>query len=221
MTARWIAASLAVMALAACHKKDEAKPPPPKPDAPTTATTTTPPTTTTPAPEPETPPVTSTIPAAEEPAVTPPPPPAGVTPTTTPDAPPTFIPLKPPPPIKVKRPPIKIIQPKPTPKVVVTKAQLNAQRQVVGTWIEQKNRKSVLSFTADGKVVAKQGTPTTWTGEWKADANGAIQFTLTYNNPTNPLTLTAYPTPAKIMAVIPHWGDSFPGQGQYAYERMH
>ena len=226
MTARWIAASLAVLALAGCHKKEADKPPPPKADtsAPPTTPSVTPPT----ASVPTTAVPATDLPAPEEPAYKPAPPPPGVTPTTSPDAPPTFIPAKPLGRIVIMRPPVKIVAVKPGGrppplKIVKTKAQVAAERDILGLWLEQKTRKGVLNFTYGGKVEYRETitTPPLWKGEWKVDPDGAVQFTLSYNNPSNPLTLTAYPTPAKIMAVAPHWSKEWGGSGQYAYERMH
>lgn len=107
-------------------------------------------------------------------------------------------------------------------KVAKTKAQLKAEHDILGLWIEQKSRKSVLNFLIGGRVEQRDKitSPPSWTGEWKADPDGAVQFTLSFNNPTNPLRITAYPTSADIMAVAPHWSKDWGGSGQYAYERM-
>ena len=217
MTTRWMATGLAVLALAACHKKDEAKPPPPKPDAPPTTSTTTTPATA------ETPPVT--------------PPPA----VTTPDAPPTITStyIATPPPIATdktgkatrepaeRRPPVtKVIKTKPVAKVVKTKAELAAQSRIVGKWIQQKNRKSVLTFTADGRVRSVDDPKFVWSGDWEAQPDGSVKFDLSLEgsaaskDPDRAIKITAYPTAAKIMAIVPHWGKNLPGSGQYAYERQ-
>lgn len=217
MTGRWITVSLVALALAGCNKKEAAKPPEAKTE---TAAPTPAPTTPAPAATPATSEPTSE-PAAEETGYKPTPPAPGVTPVTTPDAPPTFLPAKPLRPM-VMRPPVKVVAVKTPVKVVKSKAQLKAERDVLGLWIEQKRRKPVLNFTSDGKVALRDTitSPPLWKGEWKADRDGAVQFTLSLNNPDNPLRLTAYPTPATIMAVAPHWTKEWGGSGQYAYERM-
>jgi hypothetical protein len=213
MTGRWITVSLVALALAGCHKKEAAKPPPPKTETPAPPeTTVTPPATTAPA---------VTEPTASEPVAGAPPPPApGVTPTTTPDAPPAFVPVKPLRP--VIRPPIKVVPLRPGLKVVKSKAQLKAEHDVLGLWIEQKRRNSVLNFTVDGKVtqVEKITDKPLWKGEWKADQDGAVQFGLAMDGATSSLRYTAYPTSANIMAVAPHWTKEWGGSGQYAFERM-
>jgi len=212
MTTRWIAASLAVLALAGCQKKDADKPPPPKPETPTTATTTT--TTTATTPPPVAPPTTPPAVEAPETPVTPPPA------VTTPDAPPTITSnYRPAPRPAGQRPIVKVVRPKPTAKVVRTKAQVAAERQIVGTWTDQKTRKGKLVFTADGKVTSSNDPKFIWRGEWEAKPNGAVEFDLGLNDSEPGLQVTAYPTPAKIMAVVPHWGKDLPGSGQYAYER--
>ena len=210
MTGRWITVSLVALALAGCHKKEAAKPPPPTAETPA------------PPPAPAVTPVTPP-PAAEPPAdvtVTEPTPPApGVTPTTTPDAPPSFVPAKP---IRVIRPPVKVIAVKPGVKIVKTQAQVKAEHDVLGLWIEQKRRNSVLNFTVDGKVtqVEKITDKPLWKGEWKAGADGSVQFGLAMEGATSSLQFTAYPTAASIMAVAPHWTKEWGGSGQYAYEKM-
>jgi len=216
MTGRWITVSLVALALAGCNKKEADKPPPPKTEtpAPPATTPTTPPTAVTP------PVPTEPVPAPEVPAYEPAPPPPGVTPTTTPDAPPTFLPAKPLRPIP--RPPVKVIAVKPDPKIVKVKAQAKAERDVLGLWIEQKRRKSILNFTADGKVthVDKITDKPIWKGEWKADKNGVVRFGLAMDGATSSMRITAYPTSANIMAVVPSWSKELPGSGRYAYEKM-
>lgn len=94
MNGRWIAASLAVLALAGCHKKEAAKPTPEtKPPAPTTA----------PATGTTAPPV---APQATPPVVAEPPPPEPET------APPAEPPVQPPP-ATSDRPPYRPVRPRP------------------------------------------------------------------------------------------------------------
>lgn len=213
MTGRWITVSLVALALAGCHKKEAAKPPPPKTETPTSP------------PAPAVVPTPTPPPATTEPAVsesvadTPAPPAPGVTPTTTPDAPATFVPTKPLRPI-VLRPPIRAVPLRPG--LVKSKAQLKAEHDVLGLWIEQRRRNSVLNFTVDGKVtqVEKITDKPLWKGEWKADQDGAVQFGLGLDGATGSLRYTAYPTSANIMAVAPHWTKEWGGSGQYAFERM-
>ena len=222
-----------------------AAPPATPPAAPTTETPATPPADTT-ATTPETPP-----PAAVDPTgITPTPPPPGVTPTTTADAPPTFVPLKPirvlpkaviklppknpgptvtggagpdqaasqsaggrPPPVGQRPPPIRIGK---------TAAQTKAEKDILGLWIEQKNRKDILNFTTDGAVAYREKITDTpkWTGHWKAGADGVVQFDLAMKGANGGLQFSAYPTAAQIMAIAPHWTKEWGGSGQYAYERM-
>jgi hypothetical protein len=206
MTMRWIATSLAVLALAGCNKKDADKPPPPKAEIPTTPTTSTTTTTTT----------TPTVapPAVEETPVVPPPA------VTTADAPPTITSTyRPAPRPPGQRPIVKVVKPKPAAKVVKTKAQLAAERQIVGTWTDQKTRKGKIVFTADGKVTSSNDPKFIWRGDWEAKPNGAVDFDLALPGAESGIQITAYPTPAKIMAIVPHWGKDLPGSGQYAYER--
>ena len=107
-------------------------------------------------------------------------------------------------------------------KVVKTKAQLKAEHDVLGLWIEQRRRNAVLNFTVDGKVtqVEKITDKPLWKGEWKADQDGAVQFGLALDGANGSLRYTAYPTSANIMAVAPHWTKEWGGSGQYAFERM-
>ncbi len=198
MTTRWIAASLAVLALAGCHKKDEPKPPPPKPETPTTVTTTTPPsstpTTATP-PTDEAPPVqegqpttaTSTT-TAGEPAPDTPSSPAVVRPRT-----PVLIRIpgkkaeNPPPPTPSEgRPPIRIGSTATStgvggrPKIIINKktvAQASAETNVLGAWVQSDQKTSILRFTPSGWVSLERGNDVI-NGRWTADSAGAINFAL-------------------------------------------
>jgi type IV secretory pathway VirB10-like protein len=215
MTGRWITVSLVALAMAGCNKKEADKPPPPTTEAPTAPPT-----------APVTPPVTApvpteTVPAAETPAGVPAPPPPGVTPTTTPDAPPTFLPAKPLRPV-IRPTPNMAAMARPNLKIAKTPAQLKAERDVLGLWIEQKRNKSILNFTLDGKVtyVEKITEKPLWTGKWKAGSDGVVAFDLAMEGATSSLQFAAYPTAANIMAVAPHWTREWAGSGQYAYVRM-
>lgn len=213
MTGRWITVSLVALTMAGCNKKEADKPPPPTTEAPAPPTATV------------TPPVTApppTEPAPAAPPVDEPPPPApGVTPATTPDAPPTFLPAKPLRPVLRPTPKMAAVA-KPNLKIAKTPAQLKAERDVLGLWIEQKRNKSILNFTLDGKVtyVEKITDKPLWKGHWKAYPEGLVRFDLAMDGATSSLQLTAYPTSANIMAVAPHWSREWGGSGQYAYVRM-
>ncbi|WP_165190666.1 hypothetical protein [Caulobacter soli] len=213
MTGRWITVSLVALAMAGCHKKEAAAPPPKTetpapPPAPAVVTA------------PATPP-TATQPVAETPATEPPPPPSGVTPTTTPDAPPTFLPAKPLRPV-IRPAPGMAAAVRPNLKIAKTPAQLKAERDVLGLWIEQKRNRAVLNFIIGGKVtyVEKITDKPVWVGKWRAGPDGVVAFDLGKEGTTSGLQFAAYPTAANIMAVAPHWTREWAGSGQYAYVRM-
>jgi hypothetical protein len=227
MTGRWITVSLVALALAGCHKKEDAKPPPPTSTAetaqppaaavvPATPATTTTPTTT---------PTTAPAPATETAATEPTPPAPGVTPVTTPDAPRSFVPTKP---LKMAmRSSAMVMAPRaggrpPPIRPVKSKTQLKAERDVLGLWTEQKNH-SVINFTVDGRVtyVDKITDKPVWKGDWKAAPDGSVEFGLAMPGATGSIQYTAYPTSASIMAVAPHWIPEWGASGQYAFEKMH
>ena len=215
MTGRWITVSLVALALAGCHKKEADKPPPPKTETPAPPVVTTPPPTT---------PTTATEPppaTAEPTADTPAPPTPGVTPVTTPDAPPAFVPTTPLRPV-IRPTPNMAAAVRPTLKIAKTAAQLKAEHDVLGLWIEQKRRSSVLNFTFDGKVtyVEKITDKPLWTGKWKAGPDGVVAFELGMEGSSGGLQYAAYPTAANIMAVAPHWTKEWRGSGQYAFVKM-
>lgn len=237
MTGRWITVGLCALALAGCNKKEADKPPPPKAETPATppATTPTTPPVTPPAETPVTPPVTPPPAAVEPTGVTPAAPTPGVAPTTTADAPATFVPVKP---VKVLPKVIKLPprQPgqgtdqaasraagqRPPIRIGKTAAQLKAEKDILGLWIEQKRRNAILNFTLDGAVAYREKITDTpkWAGTWKAGPDGVVQFGLAYQGANSSLQFSAYPTAAQIMAVAPHWTKEWGGSGQYAYERM-
>lgn len=214
MIGRWIAVSLVALALAGCDKKEADNPPPPKPDTPTAPTAAVTPPATTPVP-------TETAAAGETPVGEPTPPTPGVTPTTSPDAPPTFLPTKPLRPAVRPTPSLAAVA-RPNLKIAKTPAQLKAERDVLGLWIEQKRNKSVLNFTLGGKVtyVEKITDTPVWVGKWRAGPDGVVAFDLGKEGTTSGLQFAAYPTAANIMAVAPHWTREWAGSGQYAYVRM-
>ncbi|MBO9558241.1 MAG: hypothetical protein J7515_06590 [Caulobacter sp.] len=240
-----ITVGLCALALAGCHKKAAEKPPAPKAETPATPPST--PSVAPPTEAPATPPAdtgaatpSTTPPSAtvDPTGLTPTPPTPGVTPTTTADAPPTFVPIKP---IRVlpkaviklaprtpgqtvtggpaadqtasQRPPIRIGK---------TAAQAKAEKDILGLWIEQKHRDMILNFTTDGAVAYREKITDTpqWTGHWKAGADGVVQFDLGFKGAQGGLQFSAYPTAAQIMAIAPHWTKEWGGSGQYAYERM-
>ncbi len=200
MTGRWITAGLVVLALAGCNKKEAAKPPPPPPTEtttpatppPTTSTTTTSTTTTTP---PAAPPVTET------------PPPSGYT-----AAPPSKYTAAPP--AKDSK------EAAADEKIVKSKVQLRAERDVLGAWREQRKKVSVLRFSKDGWVSLQQGGGgKVRNGKWTADEDGAVHVTFSVDG--GEAKLTAHPTDAATMAVVPSakGPQIWPGYGQLIFQR--
>jgi hypothetical protein len=165
-----------------------------------------------------------------------------VTPVTSPEAPPTLVPLKP---IRMPLRPIRVapapstpaatgpsgaapsrpiigVRPGGRPLPIKTAIQAKAERDILGLWTEQKRHNAVVNFTLDGKVtyVEKITDKPVWTGRWKAGTDGVVLFTLAMPGANGSLEYSAYPTASNIMAIAPHWTKEWGGSGQYAYERM-
>ena len=205
MTGRWITAGLVALALTGCSKKEAAKPPPPATETtapaapptatpPTTSTTTTSTTTTTP---PATPPTTET------------PPPSGYM-----AAPSKWTAASPDKDAKESK------DAAGDEKIVKSKVQLKAERDVLGAWREQRKRVSVLRFAKDGWVSLQQGGgDAVRNGKWTADKDGAIHFTFSVDG--GEAKLTAHPTDAATMAVVPSskGPQIWPGYGQLIFQR--
>jgi hypothetical protein len=200
MTGRWITAGLVALALAGCNKKEAAKPPPPpttETTAPATPPTTTAPTTTT---------TTSTTTTTPPPPTTETPPPSGYT-----AAPSKY----------TAAPPAKDAKKEDAAaeeKIVKSKVQLKAERDVLGSWREQRKKVSVLRFTKDGWVSLQQGGKVR-NGKWTADQDGAI--TATFSIDGGEAALTAHPTDGPTMAIVPSskGPQIWPGYGQLIFQR--
>jgi type IV secretory pathway VirB10-like protein len=202
MTGRWITAGLVALALTGCNKKEAAKPPPPPTETtaptspPTTSTTTTSTTTTTP-PTTEAPPPTSGYTAA-------PPSKWGVAP-----------------PAKDAKGAKESKEAAADEKIVKSKVQLRAERDILGTWREQKKKVSVLRFTQDGWVSLQQGGGDggVRNGKWTADKDGAVHITFSIDG--GEATLTAHPTEAATMGVATSskGPQIWPGYGQVIFQR--
>ena len=198
MTGRWITAGLVALALAGCNKKEAAKPPPP---ATTEATTPTPP------------PTTATTTTS--------------TTTTTPPTPPPA--TETPPPSGYQAAPSKWAAAPPDKdskavaadeKIVKSKVQLRAERDVLGAWREQRRKVSVLRFTKDGWVSLQQGGGgKVRNGKWTADQDGAVHVTFSIDG--GEAELTAHPTDAATMAIVPSskGPQIWPGYGQLIFQR--
>lgn len=203
MTGRWITAGLVALALTGCNKKEAAKPPPPPPATettapatppPTTSTTTTSTTTTTP---PTTPPTTETAP------------PSGYTATPSKwTATPSDKDAKESKDVAADE------------KIVKSKVQLRAERDVLGAWREQRKKVSVLRFSKDGWVSLQQGGgDKVRNGKWTADKDGAVHVTFSIDG--GEAKLTAHPTDAATMAIVPSskGPQIWPGYGQLIFQR--
>ena len=204
MTGRWITAGLVALALAGCNKKEAAKPPPP-----TTTTETTAPTTPPTAPPPTTS-TTTTSTATTTPPVAPPtaetPPPSGYT-----AAPPSKY---------TAAPPAKEEAAATDEKIVKSKIQIRAERDVLGAWREQRRKVSVLRFTKDGWVSLQQGGGgKVRNGKWTVDEDGAVHVTFSIDG--GEATLTAHPTDAATMGVATssRGPQIWPGYGQLIFQR--
>ncbi|KQZ06373.1 hypothetical protein ASD21_01710 [Caulobacter sp. Root1455] len=182
MTGRWITVSLVALALAGCHKKEAAKPPPPKVETPAPPTA--------PAVVPATPPAESTTTTS----TTPPPTPEPV--VETPVAPTPATEPTPPKPAGV-RPPIRIVPSAglgKTPMVIKkTQLQLAAETNVLGAWVQQDKKTSILRFTPSGWVSLEKGNQVI-NGKWTANSAGAINFTL--------------PVPGGEAKLVAHYADT-------------
>ena len=201
MTGRWITAGLVALALAGCNKKEAAKPPP----ATTEATTPTTPTTL--------PPTTATTTTS--------------TTTTTPPTPPPA--TETPPPSGYQAAPSKWAAAPPDKdskavaadeKIVKSKVQLRAERDVLGAWREQRRKVSVLRFTEDGWVSLQQGGGgAVRNGKWTADKDGAVHITFSIDG--GDAELTAHPTAGATMGVATSFKGPqiWPGYGQLIFQR--
>ena len=199
MTGRWITAGLVALALAGCNKKEAAKPPP------LATTETTAPT------SPATPPPTTSTTTSSTTTTTPP----------TTEAPPPMSGYTAAPPSKyTAAPPAKDSKEAAADeKIVKSKVQIKAERDVLGAWREQRKKISVLRFTKDGWVSLQQGGGKVRNGKWTADQDGAIHVTFAIDG--GEAMLTAHPTDATIMAVVPSskGPQIWPGYGQVIFQR--
>jgi len=214
MTTRWIAVSLAVLALAACDKKDAAKPPPPKPETP--APPSTPPVTQT-----ETPPVRDpTQPSGYRPAK-----PSGAGYKADDPAGKGYRPARPDEDASSRRKESKTNSTTTTTKVVATKktpAQAKAETDVVGTWRQQGPKISTLQFRPDGWVSLERGDSVV-NGQWTSRSDGGVDFTLPV--PGGEAKLVGHPSAStatgKILSVVPSQTGPqlWPGSGQVVFSR--
>ena len=200
MTGRWITAGLVALALAGCNKKEAAKLPPATTEATTPTTTPTPPPTT-----------------------------ATTTTSTTTTTPPTSPPVtETPPPSGYQAAPSKWAAAPPDKdskavaadeKIVKSKVQLRAERDVLGAWREQRRKVSVLRFTQDGWVSLQQGGGPVRNGKWTADKDGTVHVTFAIDG--GEAELTAHPTDTAIMAIVPSskGPQIWPGYGQLIFQR--